>query len=908
MANEKIGSVHGEIIIDYDDKGVARVRMNVKGMKDDVEGLDETLKTSSKNQAKNAKAVDSEMAKLRKTLSKAHDDMEKLDKGVMKAFLSIAKSVGLTVLAFGGLGGGLQLLGALVGAAVALSGALAIIPGAIAAIGLAGVTLALAKKGFEDFKKDLSDLKPAFDDLRNAVSQTLFAGLAREVRDLATTYLPMAKTGFVGIAQALNEAAKGALAFFSQSRTKADLAILFEASRVATGNLANAFVALLPAFRDIGTIGAMVFASLTGGAVRVAESFSAFIARIRETGELETFMRNGIQAVKDLGAIVMNVFGILNQLVGAVAGDGQGLLTVLRALTQGALDWMHSMEGSAVIAELGKTLAVISRVLQDVFLAAIKQIGPIFIAAAPGIRDVAIVLRDTLVPALETIGPMILNLALWFSDNATALGPLLIAFAAFAIALKVATVAFGLFNAVMALNPFVLIAAAIIALIILVVVYWDEIVAFLTSTWNKIVELAKTVWNGIVDFFKGIFEGISGFVTRSWTRTGNDLQAIWQGISDFFTGIWTTIRDFVVGVVTAIGTTLTTIWTNIVNNLRPIIEPIVSIIQSIFEIAWTIVSTVMQLIWIVIQAGWNLITSMFQSFVDGILLIWNFLWGGVVSAVTTIWDWITQFLSMIWNGITTAFHTIFDPIIEWWTGFWSGIRDWVSAVVSEMAQIIGDKWDEVVRRWHQLFDPIAQWFSDVWNNVSNSARDGIQNVIDFVGGLAGRIWDAVSGAADWLYQTGRNVVIGFLNGLKNMFGDAVQSIKNFCNDIVASAKSILGIHSPSIVFRAFGEFTMQGYEEGINSLKARVIGTMGSIAAGIVVAGELPKAAAPVGVLAGSMQAAQSSISNSTRAVNIAKVDLNVQGNFDPTNPVAWRNTTKRLRDDIRNLEGEYSS
>jgi phage-related protein len=983
VANERLGSVHGEVIIDYDDKGIAHTRLNVKGLGDDIDDLDDKLGRSTQNQRRHSEELDNSLGRLRKSLKNNHGDMDRLSNGMSGMFMKMASTIGMSVMAMGGLAIGGQLIGGLIATVIALLGVLAIVPGAILAIGLAAVTIALAKKGFEEFKKELESLKPAMEDLQNAVGKALFKDLASRVKELANDYIPLLKTGFVGLAQQLNIVAKGVLDFFKSAQTKGDLVLVFDASRAVVENLGRAFTNLLPAFRDIGVVGAQVFASLTGGAGDSATKFSEMIARMRESGQLEEFMRGGIAALKDLGGIVKNLFSIFNQLFGSINAGGGGFLDTLRDLTQGVVDWMHSLEGARAVYELGQTLAEVGSVIKDIFMAALKELGPIIAELAPGIRDLATQFRDHIVPAIQVIGPLIRDMAKWFSQNADAIGPLLVAFGAFVVGLKLATTAMGIFNAVMMLNPWVALAAAIIALVVLVIVYWDEIVAYLTRVWLELKATALHVWNGIVNFFKDLWNGVSAFfvavwqgiganLTAVWTTIVNSVSTVWNTIVSFFSGIWTSIttgiitawnavydffvgiftkiKDYIVALLTAYKELIIGAWTAIVEFLRPVIEPIVEIIRGVFEIIYTIIKTVLELIWVVIQFVWNKVTEFWHATFDPIVEWWNGFWEGIKTTITSVWEsivaWFNQEVELfvqfwhfvvdpivewwngfwngikdtitsIWNSVTQWFkneidlfvqfwHFVIDPVIDWWNGFWQGIKDTLSSIWGAISSWFQDQINRFVEFWHGVIDPIIDWWNGIWNKISTTVSDGVKAVMDFVTSLPGKIKDALSDAANWLIETGKNVIIGFINGVKNMVGQAVQQVKDFGSSIVNAAKSALGVRSPSILFRAIGEFTMLGYEEGINSLKKKVVGTMGGIASSIVVAGQLPKANPTLGVMTSTLATANHSIANSTRTVNIGQVIQEIKGNLDPTNPVAWREGLKNMRDGIRTLENDY--
>lgn len=91
----------------------------------------------------------------------------------------------------------------------------------------------------------------------------------------------------------------------------------------------------------------------------------------------------------------------------------------------------------------------------------------------------------------------------------------------------------------------------------------------------------------------------------------------------------------------------------------------------------------------------------------------------------------------------------------------------------------------------------------VWN--------GIKSVADQIGRFFG-------GAAGWLYDVGRNIIQGLINGIENMAGAVEQKISSVANGIKNVAKKILGIFSPSRVFdEEIGQQITAGLAQGITS-------------------------------------------------------------------------------------------
>lgn len=93
------------------------------------------------------------------------------------------------------------------------------------------------------------------------------------------------------------------------------------------------------------------------------------------------------------------------------------------------------------------------------------------------------------------------------------------------------------------------------------------------------------------------------------------------------------------------------------------------------------------------------------------------------------------------------------------------------------------------------------------------------NIVSTVGSFVGQM---VSAGAD--------LIRGLVNGIKSMASSAISAAKGVVGDAVAGAKNLLGINSPSRVFRSFGEYTMQGLAIGIQRDADKAIGAVTNVA------------------------------------------------------------------------------
>jgi len=201
---------------------------------------------------------------------------------------------------------------------------------------------------------------------------------------------------------------------------------------------------------------------------------------------------------------------------------------------------------------------------------------------------------------------------------------------------------------------------------------------------------------------------------------------------------------------------------------------------------------------------------------------------GIIQVVTGI---ITGNWSMVWTGIVNIFSGIWNTIVAVIGGaiaiVWSVISAGLGLVMGFIGGVLGS---------------IGQFFADTWNNVVN----GVSGMIGQVGGFFSGLWDtitgALTGAGQWLFDAGKNIVQGLFDGIKSLAG----TIGNFFLSllpgwIVEPFKIALGIHSPSRVFAGLGENIGMGLLDGVDGMQGKIDGTM----SGLVTVPPVPKFGAP---------------------------------------------------------------
>lgn len=111
----------------------------------------------------------------------------------------------------------------------------------------------------------------------------------------------------------------------------------------------------------------------------------------------------------------------------------------------------------------------------------------------------------------------------------------------------------------------------------------------------------------------------------------------------------------------------------------------------------------------------------------------------------------------------------------------------------------------------------------------SGVRSRVGAVVSYVGDVPGKIKRGLGSVGTMLYGAGRDVISGLINGIKAMAGRAIDAAKGVVKGAVNGAKKLLGINSPSRVFRLIGQQTMEGLEDGIDGRRRSVLSTVNKL-------------------------------------------------------------------------------
>jgi len=124
-----------------------------------------------------------------------------------------------------------------------------------------------------------------------------------------------------------------------------------------------------------------------------------------------------------------------------------------------------------------------------------------------------------------------------------------------------------------------------------------------------------------------------------------------------------------------------------------------------------------------------------------------------------------------------------------------------------------------------LLGPIAGlvvFVATHWNEIRNLTGRLVDDVANFFRELPGRIIGFLSSLPGKMLNIGRDIVMGLVHGIEDMFGDVAGAIGHLASLVPSGLSKLLSIFSPSRVTYYHGQMIGQGLIEGMNSMHGPV--------------------------------------------------------------------------------------
>ncbi|UQS82609.1 phage tail tape measure protein [Bombilactobacillus folatiphilus] len=357
------------------------------------------------------------------------------------------------------------------------------------------------------------------------------------------------------------------------------------------------------------------------------------------------------------------------------------------------------------------------------------------------------------------------------------------------------------FNAILEANVLMIIVTAIAAVVAALVAFftktqtgqeiWQSFTTFLSGIWNTLVQTAQTVFGALGSFFSDLWNGIVSVAQTIWNGLAQFFQTIWNGDVAIATTIWNGLSNFFSGLWNGIVSVATNAWNTFSGGLSQIWNGIIDIAKGIWGL---IKDAVMSPVLIVI----DLVTGNFKQLGSDVQLIWNTIkdsantiWNGIKSVITGLVTTTVNIIKSAWTGFKSFINAIWTGIKTIGSNIWNGIKSSLTSIQKGTVSASKNIWNGLKNFINSFLNTIKT----LWKNGFNAIKSTIVNIANAMTSGAKKAWNGLKSGATWivdqvknafnamkhinLFDIGKSIIKGFLNGLKNAFND----VKNFIGGI-----------------------------------------------------------------------------------------------------------------------------
>lgn len=206
------------------------------------------------------------------------------------------------------------------------------------------------------------------------------------------------------------------------------------------------------------------------------------------------------------------------------------------------------------------------------------------------------------------------------------------------------------------------------------------------------------------------------------------------------------------------------------------------------------------------------------------------------TILTSLGEMLRQLGAWLLANLPTILTNIVTGLQQLVAGILAALPDLLASILILLISLIDSIITGIVSAIIGAYDNLMTSGAELFQSIYEGALVGIETLWTFLTGLPDQILSFFSGAGDWLIETGRNIVQGLINGIKSIGSAIGNTLRGFVNDGIGAVKNLLGIASPSKLFKKFGEYTVEGFTIGVDYETDNAVDQMQSTARQIAAA------------------------------------------------------------------------
>ena len=275
------------------------------------------------------------------------------------------------------------------------------------------------------------------------------------------------------------------------------------------------------------------------------------------------------------------------------------------------------------------------------------------------------------------------------------------------------------------------------------------------------------------------------------------------------------------GIAQAISSLMTGMSTSLVTGIQTLAAQLPTYMQSVVPILTTglttLLTTLMTQLPTILMSLLGLVVTGITSFASSVAAQLPVILPQLAAAAMSM---INMLVTQTLTNLPTYVGQMVQAAIQLFQGIAQAIPQVIPVVVAGITGLVHN----VLTNLPSFLGAMINAAVTLFNGIVTAIPQVVPAVLDGITSLLQNIWNEITSFD--LIGAGADLIQGLIDGIASMGEAVLDTIGGIVGGAIDWAKGLLGIGSPSKLFRRFGDWTMQGLALGIEDGAGDALGAM----------------------------------------------------------------------------------
>lgn len=328
--------------------------------------------------------------------------------------------------------------------------------------------------------------------------------------------------------------------------------------------------------------------------------------------------------------------------------------------------------------------------------------------------------------------------------------------------------------------------------------------------------ILERVFGGAKPDFSGVTDGLTeAFQSDAFASTLGAISTALQVVQSFFDSVAETAQSTLAPALSP----LVDAWKQLMDAIQqaqPWLDVVAACLGGIFVFAVTGAVKILTL------------------FVEGV--------ADIIQGFTDFVNWLAQAAqgaADFASGVGETLSALPGQVAAWLSGVIQSVVGWVTSMATQAVSAGTSFVSGIAGFLSALPGNVSSWLSGVISTVVGWVTQFGTNATNAASQFGSKLRSGLAAIPGTLGNIGSNIIQGIVKGITGAAGKVKDAIAGAIGNAIDFAKGILGIASPSKLFKKFGYYTMEGMRLGIEQNAGLPLGAAEKAMAAVAEAGSI---------------------------------------------------------------------